>query len=188
MPHSLQEASPNTLKGSFTPDLIASKIWLLTQLAQVQTDLGIVYVLGSWYSNLSILLHTQHVLTYQGIVNVDVNATKLAVGMRLAQRFGLNQQVSHLHMDANHLQYLLLNHDPGCVINTSTGEMPQGEWWHNIPQGTLVALQARNHPAGCQDLNQMRRQFVFSKLCYQGEKHLQDPQTSYTRFMLIGYK
>lgn len=188
MPQTLQESSPNTLKGSFTPDLIASKIWLLTQLAKVQKDLGTVYVLGSWYSNLSILLHTQHVLAYTHIVNVDINPTKLAMGVRLARRFGLNKHVSHLHMDANHLQYLLLDHHPGCVINTSTGEMPQGDWWHHIPQGTLVALQARNHPPGCRDLAQMRQQFALSKVFYQGEKHLHDPQTSYSRFMLIGLK
>jgi hypothetical protein len=54
----LDEASPNTLEGSFTPDLVESKTWLAEMLAKglKGKNAGTIYVLGSWYGNMGIFL------------------------------------------------------------------------------------------------------------------------------------
>ena len=49
----ITEASPLTVEGSFTPDLLISKLWLWEELSRVLDRLDIqqvnaVYVLGSW--------------------------------------------------------------------------------------------------------------------------------------------
>jgi len=44
----LKESSGYSLAGSFTSDLTASKVWLLTELAQIAPQLSTMYVLGSW--------------------------------------------------------------------------------------------------------------------------------------------
>ena len=52
------EASPDTLSGSFTPDLVTSKTWLCRQLKKQlgEGSAGDIYILGSWYGNMGIFL------------------------------------------------------------------------------------------------------------------------------------
>jgi type III secretory pathway component EscU len=57
----LTESSGYTLAGSYTPDLVFSKLWLTRELERVLNTQGIdsvpvAYILGSWYSNLSTIL------------------------------------------------------------------------------------------------------------------------------------
>jgi hypothetical protein len=54
----LFESSGYSLEGSYTPDLVFSKLWLARELKQILKQQGIdsipvAYILGSWYSNLS---------------------------------------------------------------------------------------------------------------------------------------
>ena len=54
----IDEARPDTLEGSFTPDLVASKEWLckvLEKLLSTKKPRNI-YVLGSWYGNMGVFL------------------------------------------------------------------------------------------------------------------------------------
>ena len=53
---SITESSGYSLAGSFTRDLVASKVWLLDELARIAPQVGTIYVLGSWYGNLGVLL------------------------------------------------------------------------------------------------------------------------------------
>ena len=91
--------------------------------------------------------------------------------------------------DANDLDYKQLGSD-GVVINTSLTDMEGQAWFDRIPAGTLVALQSRDHDPGnaAHSTQDIVDRFPLSEIIYDGELRLQDPETTYTRYMVIGIK
>jgi hypothetical protein len=187
----LHEASPDTLIGSFTPDLIMSKLWLISEVSRINRNFDTIYILGSWYGNLSILLLKQHAITFEHIANVDMRQDKLETGLRLAQQLGIDHKIIPMVKDANTLSYSMLA-QPGLVINTSAGNMQNSGWFANIPSGTMVAIQGRDPDPGAvyefSSADELGDQFFMRKKLYRGGWQLTDPETSYTRYMIIGIK
>ena len=184
-PHEIMESSAPTVRGSFTPDLVSSKTWVIDQLSGLAPRLGTVYVLGSWFGNLGVLMHLDPRVQCDRLINVDHDQRAIQQGQRLTNLIPHNR-VYHVCADANRLGYRHL--DPnGAVINTSLGNMPNRGWFQRIPPGTLVVLQARDHDPGqeYQDTDHMLREFPLDVL-YRGHRRFRDPETAYTRFMLIG--
>jgi len=184
----LDESSGYTLPGSFTADLVFSKLWLIKELAKIKSKIDTMYVLGSWYGNLAILIEKSQDIKVQHIVNVETNSKFLKIGEKLLQHFGVDNTESMLK-NANDLDYRQLGTN-GVVINTSLTDMQGTDWFRNIPAGTLVALQARDHDPGNKfsSPQDIQRKFPLSQVLYSGEFDLQDPETKYTRFMIIGIK
>lgn len=174
----LHEFSPNTLKGSFTDDLIVSKLWLISEVSKIHKDFNSIYILGSWYGNLSLFLLDKNNIQFEKIINVDINKKVLSTGHELARRLKVADKIQPMVKDANKLNYRQAK-SPSLVINTSVNDMENNGWFDNIPKGTLVAIQTRD-----EDLDQ----FEFTKVLYSGSKQLKDPETKYTRFMKIGIK
>ena len=61
----------------------------------------------------------------------------------------------------------------------------------NIPAGTLVVMQGRVHHDPGQQYNSTQDiidRFPLSKVLYHGRMQLRDPETEYTRYMVIGTK
>lgn len=191
----LFETSSYTLSGSYTPDLVFSKLWLAQELNQILKQQGIdsvpvAYVLGSWYSNLSTILRRTNT-PIEKIVDVENNRKWLKQGQQLQQ--GMNiQGVQHMSADANKIDYRQLKKS-SVVINTSTNDIPDQGWYDHIPPGTLVVLQGRDRvPAGAEhsysspdDLLEM---YPLETVLYSGTLDLQDPETPYQRSMVIGVK
>ena len=77
-----------------------------------------------------------------------------------------------------------------AVVNTSLTDMDGTDWFRHIPDGTLVAMQARDHDPGYQfhSTRDILKKFPLDQVLYQGSLKLQDPETNYTRFMVIGRK
>ena len=182
------ESSGYSLAGSFTPDLIESKVWLLKELGEIAPQLDTVYILGSWYGNLALYMHLQPTVEYDQIVNVETDQSMLDQSQRMLDHVGV-ERVEHMLKDANDLDYRQLG-DAGVVINTSLTDMPGREWFDRIPAGTLVVLQARDHDPGEQfhSTEDIIAKFPLSQVYYTGTRHLQDPETEYNRFMVIGRK
>ena len=72
----VQESSGYSLTGSYTPDLVFSKLWLARELKKVFAQQGIdsvpvAYILGSWYSNLSTILRRAGV-PIDKIIDVEI--------------------------------------------------------------------------------------------------------------------
>ena len=174
----LREFSPNTLKGSFTDDLIVSKLWLIREVAKIHKDFKTIYILGSWYGNMSLFLFEKHNIKFDKIVNVDIDKSVLQIGQELADKLGVANKIQSMVKDANTVDYRQATF-PSLVINTSVNDMKNEGWFSNIPKGTLVAIQTRD-----EDLDQ----FDFTKILYTGSKELEDPETSYVRNMVIGIK
>ncbi len=184
----VNESSGYSLKGSFTPDLIKSKVWLLTELARIAPQVGTIYVLGSWYGNLGVLLALDPVIQYKQLINVETDPEFLQASERIHNHMGMGN-TEYMLKDANDLDYRQLGRD-GVVINTSLTDMQGQAWFDNIPAGTLVVMQSRDHDPGnaAHSTQDIIDRFPLSEIIYDGELKLQDPETKYTRYMVIGIK
>ena len=184
----VNESSGYSLEGSFTPDLIKSKVWLLSELAKISPEVGTIYVLGSWYGNLGVLLALDPVIRYKQLINVETNPEFLQASKRIHDRLGMGN-TEYMLKDANDLDYKQLGPD-GVVINTSLTDMSGQAWFDRIPAGTLVVLQSRDHDLGneAHSTQNIIDRFPLSEVIYDGELKLQDPETAYTRYMVIGIK
>jgi len=185
----LDESSGYSLQGSFTRDLTASKVWLIQQLARIAPQLGTVYILGSWFGNLSLYMHLDPEVQAQKIVNVDIEPRWLKQSQRMLHHIGADN-VEHMLADANDLDYRQLGPD-GAVINTSLNNIQGVDWFTAIPDGTLVVLQGRDNDSEnfpYTSTQQILDRYPMSEVLYQGSLNLQDPETDYTRYMVIGRK
>ena len=184
----LAESSGYSLAGSFTRDLIASKVWLLQELEKIQRHYTTMYILGSWYGNLAVYMKLQPTIDVDQIINVEINVEMLDTSQSILDRVGATN-VKYMLADANKLDYRQLG-SAGVVVNTSLTEMHQKEWFEHIPKGTLVAMQARNQDPGVEYHNaqDIQRRYPLSQVLYHGSIQLKDPETEYTRYMTIGVK
>lgn len=188
------ETSGYSLKGSFTPDLVYSKLWMARELGRQMEQHGIqrfpvAYILGSWYSNAAILLRKSGV-AIDRIINVDINDEWLRTGQQITRLMNLGG-IAHMNKDANRLDYRQLK-KPALVINTSCNDIEDRGWFDRVPRGTVVVLQGRNRvPSKAQSfesLNDLHKQYPLRKVWTAGNAKLEDPETDYQRFLIIGLK
>ncbi len=184
----LDESSGYSLAGSLTRDLTASKVWLLSELEKIQQDFSTIYVLGSWYGNLALYLTLENRIQANEIILVEKNKEFLSSSKQILNRVGADN-VEYMLADANDLDYRQLGNS-GCVINTSLTDMPGRAWYLNIPKGTLVVMQARDNDPGQQfhRTQDIVDKFPLQQVLYHGRMRLRDPETEYTRYMVIGRK
>ena len=175
----LLEFSPLTLHGSFERGLILNKLWLIHELRKIQDQFSTIYILGSWYGNMSILLAKSRI-KYHHIVNVDQDAGVTRQAKRIGRMLNIHN-VEYMAKDANRLNYQQLDPD-GLVINTSCHDMKNRGWFAHIPSGVLVALQSRD------DVDHDLEDYKLSKTLYQGSRRSQDPETRYNSILRIGIK
>jgi hypothetical protein len=176
----LLEFSPSTLQGSFESGLILNKLWLLHELRKIQDQFSTIYILGSWYGNMSILLNRSGI-QYDHIVNVDRDASVVRKAHRMAQILKIDDRIEPMIKDANRLDYRQLDED-GLVINTSCHDMENRGWFDHIPAGVLVALQSRD------DVDDDLSAYDLSRTLYQGSRSARDPETDYKSLLRIGVK
>jgi len=184
----LDESSGYSLAGSFTRDLTASKVWLLSELERIQTNYSTIYMLGSWYGNLALYMTLEGRIRADKIVLVEKDKKFLSTSKKLLDLSGADN-VEYMLADSNKLDYRQLG-ESGVVINTSLTDMQGRSWFLNIPDGTLVVMQARDHDpnrsfSSTQDIVD---RFPLSQVLYHGRMQLRDPETQYTRYMVIGRK
>lgn len=184
----LDESSGYSLAGSFTRDLTASKIWLLDELEKIQDRFSTMYMLGSWYGNTALYMTLENRIQANKIILVEKNKKFLSGSKRILDHVGASN-IEYMLADSNKLDYRQLG-DQGCVINTSLTDMPGRAWFLNIPNGTLVAMQARDQDPGQQfsSAQDIYNRFPVSEVLYHGRMGLRDPETEYTRYMVIGRK
>jgi len=184
----LDESSGYSLAGSFTRDLTASKVWLLSELERIQSNCSTIYMLGSWYGNLALYMTLEGRIQADKIVLVEKDKKFLSTSKKLLDLAGADN-VEYMLEDSNKLDYRQLG-ESGVVINTSLTDMQGRSWFLNIPTGTLVVMQGRDHDpnrsfSSTQDIVD---RFPLSEVLYHGRMQLRDPETEYTRYMVIGRK
>lgn len=184
----LDESSGYSLAGSMTRDLTASKVWLLAELEKIQQNFSAVYILGAWYGNLALYMTLQPRIHAEQIIVVEKNKEFLSTSKKLLDLAGADN-AEYMLADSNKLDYRQLGNS-GVVINTSLTDMQGRSWFLNIPDGTLVVLQGRDHDpnrnfSSTQDIVD---RFPLNQVLYHGRMQLRDPETEYTRYMVIGRK
>lgn len=182
----VEEASPDTLEGSFTPDLVESKTWLAEKLAKglKGKNAGTIYVLGSWYGNMGIFLQ-QAGVKFDKLVLVEPDEEALMRSKELLDTLNDAGKLILIHQKAEDIVY----EKPGVVINTSCNETGP-VFLTKLPDNMLCLLQARNNNEDSLFPTEQMEDFVdyfpLEKVYYTGEKQLEDPEVNYTRFMKIG--
>jgi len=186
--YSLEESSGYSLAGSFTHDLTTSKVWLMTELSRIKPNISTLYILGSWYGNLALYMTLDPVVKVKKFINVETDRGMLDQSQRMMDHIGA-RNVEYMLKDANDLDYRQLGLD-GAVVNTSLTDMDGVKWFTNIPDGTLIAMQARDHDPGYQfrGPDDILKKFPLDQVLYKGSLKLKDPETHYNRFMVIGRK
>ena len=184
----IDEASPNTLEGSFTPDLVESKKWLCDMLSKglKGKNAGTIYVLGSWYGNMGIFLHEANI-QFDKLVLVEPNEEWLRQSKKLLDKYNADGKIVFLNQKAEDIVY----DEPGVVINTSCNETGP-VFLNKVPDNMLCLLQARNNNETTLFPTDAMEDFVdyfpLSKVYYTGDKYLEDPEINYVRYMKIGRK
>ena len=176
----LREFSPDTVSGSFDRGLVFNKLWLIHELAKIKDTFSTIYILGSWYGNLSILL-ARSSISYQQIVNVDTDERRVRRGQKIAQHLHVADRIEPMVADANKLDYRQLDSN-GLVINCSIHDMPNSGWFDHIPAGVMVALQSRT------DVDHDINSYALNPILYDGTWELEDPETEYTSLLRIGIR
>jgi precorrin-6B methylase 2 len=190
----ITEASPLTVEGSFTPDLLISKLWLWEELSRVLDRLDIqqvnaVYVLGSWTGSVGMVLAAKH-FPADTIINVDSDPNWISMSREIAQDMGFSDRTQHMIKDANSIDYRQAR-SPSVVINTSTNDIVGRDWFDNIPPGTVVVLQGRDATITTQSwdsLSEFESDWPMRQILFRGQLPLQDPETKYHRYMIIGQR
>ena len=190
----ITEASPLTVEGSFTKDLLVSKLWLWEELSKVLIELDIdrvnaVYVLGSWTGGVGLILAAKHFPT-DTIINVDSDPKWIGASQEIAERMGFADLTQHMVSDSNDIDYRQAR-SPSVVINTSTNDIPGHEWFDNIPAGTIVVLQGRDAADSAHrwdSLDEFVSDYPMQTVMFRGQIPLQDPETAYHRYMVIGIR
>lgn len=166
---SLQESSPDTIAGSFSPDLIASKLWLLKRLAPL-LNTGRIVVIGSWNGNLAKIAQSTDDFADADFINIDLDPRAINASKKICR-------ARHICGDANDFDYW----PDDTVINTSHNDWQGSGWYESLPPGVVFAVQTRDDD----DLVECYQDAV---PLYQGQLRLRDLEGPYTRSMLIGIK
>lgn len=186
----IKEVHPDTLEDSFSKSLDKYRLYVLNQLKKHKTDFSTVYILGSWYGNLSLLMARDNDFDIGEIINVELDKDKSAKGQELANKQGYDN-ISSAVRDANKLNYKKVD-DQSLIINQSVTNISGSDWFNNIPSGTMVLLNARNNDPGAvnkfDSLNQFVKDYPLSKIIFKGKKKFIDPETEYDCYILIGIK
>ena len=160
----------------------------MQELARINPAISTVYILGSWFGNLALYMTLDPMLQVKKIINVETDRSMLDQSKRMLDHVGA-RNVEYMLKDANTLDYRQLGTD-GAVINTSLTDMDGTEWFQNIPDGTVVVMQARDRVdrKPFYSTDDILQKFPLDQVLYQGSLKLKDPETAYNRFMVIGRK
>ena len=130
-------------------------------------------------------------VSFDRIINVDINAESLEIGQQRLSKLGLDDKTEPMRQDANELDYQQLG-DNGLVVNLSCHNIKGSAWLDNIPSGTWVVLQARTNDPGAANqfhsFKQFDRPYPLARTAYQGTLDLEDPDGTYQQYMKIGVK
>jgi hypothetical protein len=174
---------------AFADGQIGSKLWLCEELERVWT-------LGGWYGLASFLLFSRGQLRIKAARSFDRDAEACAVADQVNKNWEIqNWRFKAYTADCDLLDFRSTQYGPipDIVINTSCEHFEKMDWWKNIPQGQLVALQSTDmdHPdhfAKVSSLGQMKERYRPLRIFYEGYKVFTYPNRTFTRYMLIGEK
>lgn len=187
----LTDAERSGLDESIDEVQIASKLWLIEQLARLfDIEDRELLVIGAWYGILPLLINWRVSRPPRRMLCIDIDSSVLLAGERLIQP--LYDNVEYRVADAMTFDYPGFSRgDSTIVVNTICEHLPHfDQWWALIPEGQTVVLQSNDyflcpdHVNAVRTLEEMKAQAPMAKVLFEGAL----PLLKWHRFMLIGSK
>lgn len=180
----------NVHPDAFSSGQIESKLWLCENLELLFDKIDNIWIYGGWYAIAALLLRTRNNIKIKQIRSYDIDpyCEYVADGINENWKWKNWQFKAHTQ-DCNQLVPV----DVDLIINTSVEHFKSRDWWHNIPKGTTVALQANNmqhddHYSCYESLETFVNDFPVTEILFRGSLDFVYPQWQFTRYMLIGIK
>lgn len=203
-----KKVDSDSIYDAFSRSQMKSKIWLVDELAKLDTNYNNVLILAGWFGQLKTIYDKK--LTYSKMriaeldrsacetsdyifnlsnlenykvksVNVDINALTL-------HKNGYEWDVENFREGTKYSEKFL----PDLIINTSAEHMTE-EWYNqirfkNLDSNPIVAIQSNNlfdipeHINCVHSVDHMKKKFPMKEILFEGELQLK----GYKRVMLIG--
>jgi len=181
---------------SFSHGQITAKLWLCEQLELHLPPQADIVILGGWHNVLGFMLQCRRPDAYNSITSIDIDTSTKPVADKIMDAWcydPLKSTVHNIIADANNYEFDNAN----VYINTSAEHFANTQWFDNIPDGALVALQSvnitdagdpwyiRQPTATFEDFINL---YPLTVNLYAGQKRTQYNEWGYDRYMIIGYK
>lgn len=180
----------NLHKDAFSSGQIGSKLWLCERLENCFDKIDTIWIYGGWHGLTAFLLRSRNNIQIKEIRSIDINSACESVADIINENWVYQDwQFKAITQDCNDIVPVGVD----LIINTSTEHFDSLQWWNNIPQGTMVALQGNDmphtdHHIHTNSLEEFKNQFNITEILFEGIKEFVYPNWKFTRFMIIGKK
>ena len=184
---------------AFSSSQLASKLWLTEQLEECLSHYKAapeqgyrIWILGGWYGLTNMLIRTRGVIPVEHVRSLDIDPECQQVADRVNKFWEWQEwQFKAQTCDVNKLDYSV--ETPHIVINTSVEHIESDQWYKNIPDNTLVVLQANDQPHDdhvwcCESPKDLIKRFGISGCLYEGTIEFKYPTGNWNRHMIIARK
>lgn len=187
---------------------IKSKIWLIEELAKIETDYDKVAVFAGWFGQIKTIYDKRLTYSKMRIVEMDKEACETSdyvfniSNLENYKVKAVNADINNLTLHKNGYEWNVENFKegtkysekflPDLIINTSAEHMTE-EWYNQIrfkemESNPIVAVQSNNlfdipeHINCVHSVDHMKKKFPMKEILFEGELQLK----GYKRVMLIG--
>lgn len=180
----------NVDRDAFSNGQIGSKLWLCEELEKLFDSIDQIWIYGGWYGISAFLLRSRNNIKIERIKSFDLDPSCESVADMINEHWVYQEwQFKAATADCNTLNPI----DADLIINTSTEHFDSLDWWINIPDGKIVAIQGNDmaHEDHCrhfESIDSFHDTFRFSEVLFSGQKEFVYPSWKFTRFMIIGKK
>jgi hypothetical protein len=202
------ENNPAIIQDAMSRSQMRSKIWLVEELAKINSNYDNVAVMAGWLGQIKTIYDKRLTYSKMRIVELDKDACKTSDYIFNITNLE-NYKVKAVHADINELTLHKNGYEwdvenfkentkftekftPDLIINTSAEHMTE-EWFHQIrfkeiESNPIVAIQSNNMFDGEGHINcvysadHMKKKFPMKEVLYEGELQLK----GYKRVMIIG--
>jgi hypothetical protein len=187
---------------------VKSKIWLIEELAKIDTNYDNVIVMAGWFGQLKSIYEKKLTYAKMRVVEIDRSACETSdytFNLSNLENYkvkAVNANINELTLHKNGYEWDVENFRentkysekflPDLIINTSAEHMTE-EWYNQIrfkemASNPIVAIQSNNlfdipeHINCVHSVDHMKKKFPMKEILFEGELQLK----GYKRVMLIG--
>lgn len=182
--------------SSFSHGQLHSKIWLCEHLEPLLPNNAKIAILGCWHNVMGIIIMVRNPKKGFQIDGIDLDSEVINVADQLttAWRYEFLNPFKNIHADVNTFDYSAYD----VIINTSVEHITKNDWFYNIPDGKLVAIQSMdiqltNDPIfkitnPNNSIETLKAKYPLSKIIFCDSKKFDYQVNPYVRFCMIGIK
>ena len=202
------ENNPAIIQDAMSRSQMRSKIWLIEELAKIESNYDNVAVMAGWFGQIKTIYDKRLTYSKMRIIELDKKACETSdyifniANLENYKVKSVNADINELTLYKNGYEWEVENFKdgskysekflPNLIINTSAEHMTE-EWFHQIrfkelESNPIVAIQSNNMFDGEGHINcvhsadHMKKKFPMKEVLYEGELQLK----GYKRVMIIG--